>query len=376
MNRLMTGLFLLLICGEVNAHKPSDSYLFLDEDQGRITLQWDIALKDLERNLGLDQDRDYKLTWGEVENRQADILALATSHLGIRRDGADCLIGFDGLQYDRHSDGGYAVLNLAPDCADSGGPVRINYTLFADSDPTHRGILMDRRGDSRLPPLVLGPDNSTLELLTQQQNRFLVFAKFVKHGIWHISIGFDHLLFLFTLMLPVVLITQSVRELSNNGMQAPILNLIKIVTAFTVAHSITLTLAVLDVVSLPSVFVESAIAMSVLIVALNNVRPVFSHAHIGLVFLFGLLHGFGFAGVLLELDMSLTALGISLFGFNVGVEIGQIVAIVLVFPLLFFLRRYAFYRPLLLRTGSSFVALVAAAWFMERAFGVGIFPVY
>jgi hypothetical protein len=142
-----------------------------------------------------------------------------------------------------------------------------------------------------------------------------------------------------------------------------------------VAHSITLWLAVMEYVTLPARLVESTIALSIVITALNNLYPVLPISGWMIAFVFGLVHGFGFANVLVDLGLSSLTLAVALLGFNVGVELGQI-AIVLVFlPLAFVLRKTTFYRWGVLRLGSALIALVGGIWLIERVFEVTIFGV-
>jgi hypothetical protein len=143
-----------------------------------------------------------------------------------------------------------------------------------------------------------------------------------------------------------------------------------IVTAFTVAHSITLTLAVLGVIELPSRLVESVIALSVVIAALNNLRPLVTRRLWMVAFGFGLVHGFGFASVLADLGLPRSALALALVGFNLGVEVGQLAIVVAFLPLAFALRRTTFYRRWVMVGGSLAIAALAATWFIERAFEV------
>ena len=145
------------------------------------------------------------------------------------------------------------------------------------------------------------------------------------------------------------------------------------VTAFTVAHSITLSLAALGIVSLPSRWVESAIALSVVLAALNNVFPVVAHGRWIAAFAFGLLHGFGFAGALQDLGLPAGSLALSLAGFNIGVELGQLAIVAAFLPLAFALRKTWSYRRLVLAGGSTAIAAVATVWFAERAFDVPLF---
>jgi hypothetical protein len=191
---------------------------------------------------------------------------------------------------------------------------------------------------------------------------------FVREGIWHIWIGVDHLLFLCALLLPAMLVrTEGGWQAVPNLTQA-FWNVFRIVTSFTVAHSITLSLAALEVISLPSRWVESAIAASVLLAALNNLYPVV-HRNLWVVaFAFGLIHGFGFASVLLDLGLPRESLLLSLLGFNIGVELGQLAIVAFYFALAYGIRDSALYRRAMMFGGSAAIAVVAIGWMVERGF--------
>jgi hypothetical protein len=143
-----------------------------------------------------------------------------------------------------------------------------------------------------------------------------------------------------------------------------------VVTAFTVAHSITLSIAALQIVELPSRLVESAIAASVALAAANNLWPVVERRRWLVAFGFGLIHGFGFASVLTELGLPKDALVLSLLGFNVGVEIGQLVIVACFLPAAYLLRNSPFYRKGVLVGGSILTLLVALVWLAERVFNL------
>jgi hypothetical protein len=142
----------------------------------------------------------------------------------------------------------------------------------------------------------------------------------------------------------------------------------QIVTAFTVAHSITLSLAALGVITLPTRLTESAIALSVILAALNNLYPLFQRRRWMVAFAFGLIHGFGFASVLADLGLPRDALLLALVGFNVGVEAGQLVIVSAFLPSAYWLRRTAFYQRVVFFGGSVLICLLASVWFIERAF--------
>jgi hypothetical protein len=151
-----------------------------------------------------------------------------------------------------------------------------------------------------------------------------------------------------------------------------LLNVVKIVTAFTVAHSLTLSLAALGVVQLPGRLVEVIIAASIAIAASDILLPIFRGRVWLVVMGFGLFHGFGFAGALSEMGVLGERLALPLFAFNLGVEIGQVVIVAFIFPILFLLRRPSVYRRFLMPAGAVFLILVSAAWVVERSLGINI----
>jgi hypothetical protein len=193
--------------------------------------------------------------------------------------------------------------------------------------------------------------------------------------VWHIWIGFDHILFLIALLLPSVLRREGNKWKPAGKLRSALWNVFRIVTAFTLAHSITLSLAAWGVVSLPSPLVESAIAGSIVIGAFNNVYPVVRQRLWLVAFAFGLVHGFGFASVLADLGLPQGALLIALVGFNVGVEVGQIIIVSLFVPLAFAVRGTRIYRRLALTGGSLAIALMATVWMAERMFNFKVLPV-
>ena len=378
----------LVVHAPAQAHKPSDSYLTITVAEGAVTGRWDIALRDLDFAIGLDADGDGAITWGEVRARHAEIAAYALARLSIRADGADapagagaavqsCTIDVGAQAIDDHTDGSYSVLPLTIHCPQLPKRLTIGYRLFADLDPQHRGLLnLQAGGVAR--SAVLGPQAPVQSFDLNEASRLRQFLDYLRDGVWHIWIGFDHILFLLSLLLPAVGVwtrqRQGQRWQPADTFAQALWDVLRIVTAFTVAHSITLSLATLGLVSLPSRLVESSIAASVVLAALNNVWPVFHGRRWMVAFAFGLIHGFGFASVLVDLGLPQGALALALLGFNLGVEGGQL-AIVAAFLLLAYpLRRSVFYRRVVLLGGSLLIAAVAAAWLVERAFNLKLLP--
>jgi hypothetical protein len=364
------AVLLTLLCPPAWAHKPSDSYLTLRAEPDAIAVRWDIALRDLDYVLQLDRDGNGELTWGEVRQRSADIEKLAIARLALSSQGTACpLQPAAALMLDKHSDGTYAVLSLRATCPRLAEAVQVRYALLFDVDPTHRGLVQWTPPGAAAPQaLVFAADSATQDLKLTAASGWETLRQYIAEGVWHIWIGFDHILFLLALLLPAVLVRQQRRWAPTPSLRAASVDVLKVVTAFTLAHSITLSLAVLDVVSLPSRLVESVIAASVVLAALNNLRGTVDRKRWVMAFVFGLVHGFGFASVLADLGLPQGALALALVGFNVGVELGQLAIVAAFLPVAFLLRATPFYRIGVLRFGSLAVALLAGWWFVQRAF--------
>jgi hypothetical protein len=367
-------LVVVLASSDAHAHKPSDSYLQLDVAGGKVTGRWDIALRDLDHALDLDANGDAKITWGELDARAADVRSYASSRLSLHADGSACPASFEDKPAGivEHSDGTYAVLRFDAACPAETTSFVVDYRLFFDVDPQHRGLLRVE-GEGTTRTATVSASRRTAEISLEGASRLASFRKIVAEGTLHIWQGYDHILFLFALLLPSVL-----RRKEGGGWTAvedlrPALgDVLRIVTAFTVSHSITLTLAALGAVTLPSRLVESAIAASVVLAAVNNLHPVLRQDRWAAAFLLGLMHGFGFSATLQDLDLPRAHLVSTLFGFNLGVEIGQ-VAIVLAFvPLAYAARRTSAYRRVALVGGSAAILALAMVWLVERAFEVRI----
>ncbi len=355
-----------------HAHKPSDSYLTLQVDGERITGQWDIALRDLDFALGLDANQDDAITWGEVKAKHADIAAYALARLRLGPANAPCPIAVTGQLIDNHSDGAYDVLRFSAICAAAPKTLAVAYHLFFDLDPQHRGLVrLTSQGATRAG--ILSADQAEQKFTLSELSLWEQFLDYGNEGIWHIWTGFDHILFLLSLLLPAVLARSSVpgeQWAPAEGFRAALLDVVKVVTAFTVAHSITLSLAALDVVSLPSRLVESAIALSVVLAALNNIRPLVYERRWVIAFCFGLVHGFGFASVLADLGLPQESLLIALVAFNLGVELGQLAIVSVFLPIAYALRRTWLYQRVLFVYGSAAIALIAFVWLVQRAFNL------
>ncbi|MFC4640363.1 HupE/UreJ family protein [Deinococcus hohokamensis] len=242
------------------------------------------------------------------------------------------------------------------------GNVNLEANLFPE-DTLHKVFVNVYRGEALVGQYALDRQNAALTLTAPPQPLWAVITTFVRQGVHHIFIGVDHILFVLALIL------------LGGGLRAQV----KIITAFTFAHSITLALATLNIVVLPSRLVESVIALSIVVVGVHDLwqlrraQPAAQGRDLRVVFAFGfgLIHGFGFASVLADLDLPRQALAWSLAAFNVGVEFGQL-CVVLAAPVLLALRRYAPAQVTqgVLGAAAGAVVLIGGFWLCERALSV------
>lgn len=228
--------------------------------------------------------------------------------------------------------------------------LRIDYQLFPPKIKTSQCLATITQGD-RLQQVVFTPERSQFSLnsatVWQQVYEFVVL------GVEHILTGYDHILF----VISVILTQQRLRDL------------VKVVTAFTVAHSLTLALSTLNIFSLPSIWVESAIALSIVYMAVMNLRSGGLKHRGWLTFGFGLLHGLGFASILRGIELTPQSLVMSLASFNVGVEIGQLAVVVLVVIVLRQFQRVGRREKVVKWTSLAIIGM-SSYWFVQRAFGL------
>lgn len=358
------------------AHKPSDSYLTVTQGRSPVALdvRWDIALRDLNQAIGLDVNANGEITWGELRGRTAAVTQYAVSRLeiegGARGQHASCPLDFRQIQFDEHVDGGYAVLRFSAACPFPASQLTVRYGLLFDIDPNHRGLVdVVYRSSNNARVLSKEHPSATLDMIAPAGRAQQVRA-FLGEGIWHIWHGYDHILFLLTLLLPAVVTYRNGRWEARASLREALLDVTKVVTAFTVAHSITLSLAVNGVISLPSRLVESAIALTVLLGALNNLFPVVRERRWAVAFAFGLIHGLGFASVLNDFGLQHWQLGLALIGFNLGVEAGQLAIVLVLVPLAYRARTTRFYRLAFMPAGAVAISCLALYWLAARASGI------
>ena len=382
--RLALLLIGLALVGPAAAHKSSDSYLQIAAAPGQLDVRWDIALRDLDVALDLDSDADGKLTWSEVRGAWPRIEAYAMQHIAV--DGCPLTAKSRGLE--RRNDGAYAVLYLSSPCTLAASPV-ISYSLFAEVDPTHRGIAKVQRPGQEVSLSVLEPASArgagSVAIAASGSGSNAAPAaptiaaapsrwEFLGEGVRHILGGYDHVLFLLCLLLPSVMRRTPAGWRPVERLSQAVWPVVGIVSAFTVAHSITLCLAALKIVSLSSAFIEPAIAVTIALAAIDNLLPIFPVRRVVVTFFFGLIHGFGFASVLAELNLPTGAFAWALLQFNVGLELGQLLIVAVATTLLFAIRTWTGYAKAVVGGGSILALVIASVWFIERVANVSIMP--
>jgi hypothetical protein len=338
----------LLLSPPLDAHPLNVGTADISISERHIEVQLSLNLFELDLLLSLDRDLNARVELGEVEARRPELVAYLTSKVGV----------FVGEERAPAEVGAFHVRQSA-----DGKPTFETTLRFVWREPLETFTI-------RCEPLTeLGADHKTIARIVRGgRSEQFVFqqgvayeakertfaesaAQFLELGVHHIFVGYDHLAFLIALVLP----------------HQRWLELVKIVTSFTVAHSLTLSLAALDIVRLPERLVEAGIAFSVAWVAMENLWAKTFKRRWLVSFLFGFVHGFGFANVLKELDLGRSALVASLIFFNVGVEIGQVVIISLLLPLLWLLARTPAHAASV-KLASLVIFVAGTFWFVERLF--------
>lgn len=354
-----------LACGPAAAHKASDAYLSVLEDGPQATLLWEIGLRDLGLRLDLDADRDNALNARELTAGRPAIDALALDSLTVTRGTQACALSITGHDYTRRVDEPLLRLTLNARCTGASEPLAIDYRLFQHTDPSHRGLLVSAQ--SSVPTvLVPGAGPQRLGQSLSGAARLSQAMSFFGDGVRHILSGYDHLAFLIALLLPAALVRREGVWTARSDRLGATLEVAGLVTAFTLAHSITLVLGATGVLTVPSAPVEIAIAASVALAAVNNLRPLLSRRLWLVAFVFGLIHGFGFASSLADTGLPIHGRMLALLAFNLGVEAGQLAVVVVIAPLLWLLRDQVSYRRIALPAASTALAVAGVAWIIQR----------
>jgi hypothetical protein len=355
-------LLALLLAGlgipAAEAHQQSTSFTTITLTPGHLGAEISFRPSDLVQAFGFDRNGDQRIDAGELAAGTARMSGYIASHVRLGADFQALTLTPRGSQLSTDDAGkDLCAFSFEATLAALPGEISLHVDFSDRLGKAHVNLTKVLAG-SRVQQDVLAPDDPPKRFpVTGTPPLGAQLAQFVRLGIEHIFLGYDHICFL----LALIILGGRLRDL------------IKIVTAFTIAHSFTLILAALQVVHLPSRLIESGIAISIAYVATENFFLRRADHRWLLTFCFGLVHGFGFANVLHDLGLPTRGLVPSLLAFNVGVEIGQLCIVLLLFPITLWLSRQRFQRPVVL-TVSSLILLLAIGWFVERAFGLSFMP--
>ncbi len=358
-------IFFIFFTLTLNADILKENYITIDLNSPKQKIVLDFESDNLEKFITLDENSNSLVSWREIRAKKQEIINFVLPHIEILADGVKCKKDVINFEIYRRIHQSYIKLFIDLSCPKPKDEITIFYDLFFDIDSGQKAFI-SFKDQNNSQPMILSSLKSKISISLKKASKLQSFLNFLVEGIWHIWIGFDHILFLLMLLIPSVIYYEKKRITPQNSLKKTLINVLKIVTAFSVAHSITLALSVLDIVSVNTKIIEIIIALSVLFTALNNLFG-FIKTKIWLIaFGFGLIHGFGFANILNEMLLTSRQVVQSLLGFNLGVEIGQIIIVSLVVPLLFMVRRSLFYKYVVLYGFSIFTAFVAVFWVYER----------
>jgi hypothetical protein len=384
--RLMWLAFTCMFGFSAHAHQMSTAYLQLADQPlhdknlqtktmatgqdanfyGELQLRW----FDLELVIGLDANSDGELSWAEVDERAAQIKAFALEHLQIQHDALPCRLQLeDDIQTDMHFDEGYLVLYFAAFCptetADSQAQtLSIHYSAIFSQDADHK-LLVNASLYQQSFAGVVDAENQTFMLEPQKSRVMSIVTSYIYQGILHIFKGSDHILFLCALLLTCAVQRVNKQWQAKAHFKQTLKDTAWLITAFTVAHSLTLTATAMDIIIPSSRWVEFGIALSVMLTALNNIWPLVLRLT-WLTFGFGLLHGMGFAGVLGELGIAKDQKLLSVLAFNGGVELGQLMILAVLLPFLVYLGKRPWYQQYGIKVCSGLIAIIALQWCISR----------
>jgi hypothetical protein len=357
----------------VEAHTQSYGFLRAAVHDDHVSGQLELAVRDLDLAYALDADGDGNVTWGELRKRESELAPLVLRKISIGPAGAPCELVPGAIAIDSRGGENYAIFPFTGSCEVLGSQVRVGYDLMFALDAQHRGLVNFDKGDIGRST-VMTPETRVAVLDLESGNRLDVVSSFISHGVHHIWNGYDHMLFLVTLLLPAVVMRSGNVWRPVESLGGAVWATTRVVTAFTLAHSITLSAAASGMVELPSRLVECVIAASVAVAAINNLFPVVSRRVWIAAFVFGLMHGFGFASVLTDLGLPPGGRLVALFSFNVGVELGQLAVVAGLLPVLFLMRRSSTYTQVALPAGSMVIMVIGVTWILQRATGMNIIP--
>ena len=373
---LVLTLWIALPGGAALAHSLNQSYVYFNVTDDSLSGRIEVREQDLVRVFAPDAGR---LNQAQVRALQDRLFSYFDPRLQLSFEGEQLSVDFREISFLETDLGAYTQLNFDVSGIDATPEtIEISYEfLFPETDPDHRGFALiesnTRTGtannESRIS-LVFGPGDGAKTLWLSAEPAANIARAFVQEGVWHVLRGVDHLFVLVALLLGAVMVIRSGRWGPAETMGAGLRNMLLLVTVFVVANTATQALATFGVFRLPVRLADAAIVAAVIVLAAGHLVPRLYLAPWIVMGVLGLVHGFTLARELATLGFDPFSKVVGLLAFNIGVELGQIAVVLVLFPLFFVLRHMAIYRPLILRGGSVALIAVAGLWFVERAFDV------
>lgn len=352
--RTWAGVALALLVSSAQGHEFGVSYSKIDLGAGTISVDLSVNISELEMDVALDANADAYISEDEIRSAAPALGEFFRQAVTVRKGGHACPASAGPVEHDALNEA--VVSTISFPCASGPGAVEVRYDYVSRFLHPHRNVAEIRHG-SQAKAFLFTRERPLLKLTLQGDNDFAgagsgsTIVQFLEEGIEHILIGYDHIAFVVGLVV----------------VGGSLAGLVKVVTAFTIAHSITLALAALGIFALPGTIVEPLIALTVAWVGIENLVLRDFQKRWMLTFFFGLVHGFGFASVLAGLGLAEQPLVPALLGFNLGVEFGQLAIVI---PIFFGLRafREQKWHPVLVKAVSWSLVAAGSWWFIARVF--------
>jgi hypothetical protein len=300
----------------------------------------------------------------ELRAARGQVAAAVRSQISLERGDAVCEVRVGEPALSRRDALDFLDVPMTAACPRP-GLLKVGGYLFMSGATGQRVLLSLRRGGGDALTGVISAGEPVWSE-PERPSAWRDFARFVGEGMWHVFIGYDHVAFVLLLLLPSVLRPVNGQWQGAAGLGQVLRDIVAIVTAFTIAHSITLGLAVTGVVQLPGKPIEIAIAASIAVAGAVNLVPQLARLRLPLALGFGLVHGFGFANALSEIDAQGSALLPLLAGFNLGVECAQLAIVAVVLPLIYVARTRRWYSNGVLPLGSCALGAAGIVWLLQR----------
>ncbi len=350
-------LYLILII-HIHAHQLKENYLTVNDNNGKSTqINLKIETRLFENYFNIDDNHNEIVSHKELYHHQKELLSYIHKTFILSHHNNHLLLNDANISYYRNQDQTYMLIEKDFFGIDL-NKLTLKYTMFFEYEKEHKLLihLDNLRGD-----YILTHTDRNYSFSSYKMSHLARIFIFIKDGFYHILDGLDHLLFILMLLISTQL--KSFNDLTD---KTKLIQLLKLITLFSLAHTITLFISTADIYRPNINFIESSIALSIFVVATLNFLHKFQHINYYVVFGFGLLHGFGFANALHMVEITdTTSFIVSLLGFNLGVELGQILVIVASLPLIIvsFQNRY---RTYIIKFLSLFAMIVSIYWFLVR----------